>query len=245
MVSYCLSLARLFFSLCTFQSSLKLSISPANSSAKILFPLQDMWTLLPEGLLLYKLTPYQKLKILLSMPVLKPVVHLHYLPVSCHIIPCNWQDRGAHNLSFTSLDQLFQDPEVLLGCLQPSPLCCLPGKPVEVNNQWAGPGWKAPSWCPLPGLQGANTLPVCWAQWTYQTPQKGISNNYKSFFVKWEGLDDWFYQSISSSESQYFVVVPLHFSAPLLGWAVPDDTSCCYWCNPCCPLGAAPGSVTP
>lgn len=61
---------------------------------------------------------------------------------------------------------------------------------------------EIPLWCPLPGLQGANTPSVCWIQWTYQTSQKGISSNYySSFFINWEDCDDWFYQSTSSSES--------------------------------------------
>lgn len=180
------------------------------------------------------------------MSMLKPVVHLHNLPVSCHIIPCNWQDRGAYNLSFTSLDQLFQGPEVPLGCSQP-PLCCLSGKPVEGNNQWAVPGWEDPSYCPLPGLQGANTPPVCWVQGAYQTTQKAVSNNYySSFFVNWDH-DDWFNHSISSSRSPVLCSFPLHFSTPPLGWAdyQPDDTSYCCWCCPWSLLGAAPGSVPP
>lgn len=141
---------------------------------------------------------------LLVIPGLKPV-YLHNLPGFCPIIPCNWQDRGAHNLSFTSLDQLFQGTlrSLLVVCsLFVGTLCCLPGKPVEGNNQWAVPGWEAPPWCPLPGLQGANRPPVYWVQWAYQTAQKGISNNHcSSFFVNWEDCDDCFYQSISSSES--------------------------------------------
>lgn len=67
------------------------------------------------------------------MPVLKPDIHLHDLPVSCHIIPCNWQDRKEHNLSFTSLAQLSQGPEVPLGCLQPS---CWDAFAAYLQNQW-------------------------------------------------------------------------------------------------------------
>lgn len=57
-------------------------------------------------------------KIVLVTAISNPVVQLHNLPVSCHIIPCKWQDRREHNLCFTSLEQLSQGPKVSLDCLE-------------------------------------------------------------------------------------------------------------------------------
>lgn len=100
-------------------------------------------------------------KILLVSPVLKPDVYLHDFPVSCPIILCNWQDR-KEQLGFQIPWPVVPRPwdlSWLTAAFLFRPQQCLPGKPVEGNNQWAVQNWEVSLSCPLAGSQGLNTPP--------------------------------------------------------------------------------------
>lgn len=152
------------------------------------------------------------------MPVLKPDMHLHDLPVSCHIIPCNWQDRKEHNLSFTSLAQLSQGPEVPLGCLQPS---CWDAFAAYLQNQWriiiSGLYQAGKFLCDVPYLVSRElTHLLCAGFSEHVRPLKRELPITATllFFINCEDCDDWFRQSISSSVSStsqsFYFISQLH-----------------------------------
>lgn len=87
-------------------------MSPANSSAKIIFPLWDKCSPTAAGLLLCRPIHDQKPQNSAGDVSLKIVTDLLALPASSYIILCNCKDREEDYLCFWSLNKLSQGPEV-------------------------------------------------------------------------------------------------------------------------------------